>query len=186
MKSGKKKKKIEPKTPQYAVRNQCNWEGGGRERNVVFHPPLNVGLRGTLLLRPVQRRYWGTTTTRPSKSGWSAALSPTWVRLAAGFNGRSTQTKVGCENCTRDLTTARPRCFQAWLWRVWMSVCKPKLKEKSVRELPLHRGGGGRGGEGGGVLGRRRQAARSSRFWSRFHAQYCWILSIAFSLLKSY
>lgn len=39
---------------------------------------------------------------------------------------------------------------------------------------------------GGGVLGRRRQAARSSRFWSRFHAQYCWILSIAFSLLESY
>lgn len=54
MKSGKKKRDREPKTPQYAVWNKTGWEVGGihKRQNVVFHSPFNVHLRGISLLIP--------------------------------------------------------------------------------------------------------------------------------------
>lgn len=126
MKSGKRKEKRTQNTTVRSLEQMQRGRRGGQ--NVVVPSPLKVPLRA-----PSLRNNNNNNTAAeapPSARGESAWR---WIPRDGGHELKLYTWPRSCP------PTARPR-RATWPRHVEMNTCKTKLKPRSMRELPLHRG----------------------------------------------
>lgn len=138
MKSGKKRKKENPKHHS----TQSETSPAGREvgrihkrQNVVFHSPFNVHLRGILLLFPTRAASTGDTENNNNtvieeeeEERLKLCTQPDGNTFEEDYNSWLIETKLCIENCTYDHTPHNlPVKPPSGIMEISLNICKTKL-----------------------------------------------------------